>query len=375
MMNREVRRRWRLILGKESSSLQDGNQSQKLGSKDSMRDESLEYLYQREYKNRGDRSGGMEKGELAPATWLSRVRKVFPKTTTDYLQKQAIERYQLTQLLTDPEVLRKEKPNIDLVQTLLTFKNHLPEKTMVEVRRIIRTVCEELEQQLSQKVMTMFSSRRIRHKHGGHKQLNNMDWNASIRRSLKNYNQEYDSLILQQLYFYQRQNKQVPWDLYILVDQSGSMLSSIIHSAVLAAIFCGVGSLNTHLILFDTEVVDLTDQVGDPIENLLAVQLGGGTDIGYAVNYAASKVTNPKRSMFVVNSDFYEGGVTEVLYREIKNLKESEVHLLGLAALNNTDTPCYDEEIARVLVSLGMPVGAMTPDKLAQWVSDCMGAA
>ncbi len=375
MMNQEARRRWRLILGKDSESNHEQSQSQRLGEQDMARDQVLEYLFQREYQRRGGRQGGQDKGHLTPATWLGKVRKVFPQTTSEYLQKQAIDRYQMTQLLSDPEVLRQSTPNIELVQTLLTFRNHLPKSVMVEVRRIIRIVCEALEQKLAQKVLALFSSRRIRHKHGGHQQLSNLDWLTSIRRNLKNYNHDYDSVILQQLYFYQRQNKQVPWDLFILVDQSGSMFSSIIHSAVLAAIFCRVSSLNTHLILFDTEVVDLTGQVGDPVENLLAVQLGGGTDIGYAVNYAASKITQPKRSLFLLISDFYEGADPNCLYQAIRKLKESEVNLLGLAALDETDTPCFDEEIARTLVQLGMPVGAMTPNKLAEWVVQNIGAS
>ena len=179
------------------------------------------------------------------------------------------------------------------------------------------------------------------------------------------------------LFFLQRQQRKLPWEIIILVDQSGSMLDSVIHSAVLAAIFTGLRSLKTRLVLFDTQVVDVSDRVGDPVEVLLGVQLGGGTDIAQALSYAATKVNNPRRTMVVLISDFYEGGSAKQLLTTAKRLHDSGVKLLGLAALDQRAEPIraepdYDRELAQRLVNLGMEVGAMTPDQLAAWVGQVM---
>jgi hypothetical protein len=377
LTNPEVLRRWRLMLGKDSEDIISLNTGTNLVDLDAARDKALDYLYQREYDQRGlseDRSGSNDGTEITPALWLQGVRKIFPKTTIEVLQKQAIDRYQLLSLLTDVDVLQKASANLGLVQTLLSYRNHLSPDVMVEVRRIIRTVCEELEEALAQKVRARFSSRRLRHLYGGRSQLSNLDWNMSIRRNLKNYNVENDFLILQQLYFNQRQDKKIPWDLYLVIDQSGSMVSSIVHSAVLAAIFCSIAALNTHLILFDTSIVDLSGEINDPVETLLSVQLGGGTNIGKAMGYVADKIAQPHRSIVILISDFYEGVSVQPLYKHVEGMKESGVTMLGLAALNDQADPDYDEATARQLVKRGMDVGAMTPDRLAAWVASKVGS-
>ncbi len=359
---KEYERRWRLILGQDSN----GALPDSLNATDTARDHTLNYLYQREHQERG---AGLGETQITPTLWLQQVREVFPKSTVEVLQKQAIDRYRLTELLTDVNTLRQAEPNMALVQTLLSFRNQLSPEVMAEVRRIISTVCQEIEAALSQKVQAYFSSRKLRHQHGGRKQLCNLDWSRSIRRNLKNYNQEADLLILERMLFYKNEQDHVPWDLYIVIDQSGSMLDSLIHSAVLAAIFCRLAALKTHLILFDTSIVDLTDKVDDPVESLLAVQLGGGTDIGGAMGYVSELIIQPSRSLVVLISDFYEGGNPDYLYQQTTNMKESGVQLLGLAALNKDCNPDYDRNTARELTERGMSVGAMTPDHLAEWIA------
>lgn len=379
----EMQRRWRLILGKDAEgngkSDGEGGQSSKLDAIDLQRDQSLDYLYNREYQNRsqarGDKDSLGREGSLDPSsptavTWLNKTRQLFPKSTVDYLQKEAIDRYQMLSLLTDKEVLAKATPSIELIHTLLSFKNHLPKELMSEVRRVIQKVCAEIEDVLAQKVLSQFSSRRIRHLSGGRRQFTNLDWHRSIRENLHNYIEEEDSIILENLRFYQRQQQQIPWDLYIVIDQSGSMFDNVIHSAVLGSIFCRLRALKSHLILFDTNVVDMTEQMRDPVETLLAVQLGGGTDIGKAMRYTSDKINQPHRSIVVLISDFYEGANPAILFEEIKVMRDSGVKLLGLSALSSDTNADYCEHTARELVDLGMDIGAMTPDHLAKWIAD-----
>jgi uncharacterized protein with von Willebrand factor type A (vWA) domain len=159
------------------------------------------------------------------------------------------------------------------------------------------------------------------------------------------------------------------WQVIILVDESGSMVDSVIHAAVTAAIFFGIKTLRTHLCLFDTTVVDVTDQCQDPVESIMKVQLGGGTDIGGALAYAAGLVDNPRRTIVVLITDFYEGAPVERLLAVVKSLVESGVTLLGLAALDQRAEPNYDRATAESFVALGAHVAAMTPGELAQWVA------
>ena len=381
-------RRWRLILGEhseqplsESRPDADGTACQLLNPSDQRRDRALDYLYQREYQQRdaipGDdddfdidweRGSGSGKGALTAPTWLRQVRELFPKSTAQTLQKQALERYGLDELITDPEVLQSATPSLDLVGTLIACRSLLPAQSMLIARRIIRKVVHDLEQKLRQKVRNAVLGLRQRQNHGGRASLSNLDWTTTLRRNLKHYDQDHETLVLERLFFFQRNRRKLRWDIIVVVDQSGSMLDSVIHSAVLAAIFTGVDTLRTRLILFDTEVVDITDRVGDPVEVLLGVQLGGGTDIAKAMEYAAERVENPRRTMIVLVTDFYEGGDPTALRTTVDRLQQSGVTTLGLAALDDRAEPDYDHTLAQDLANRGMQIGAMTPDRLAEWV-------
>jgi Mg-chelatase subunit ChlD len=147
------------------------------------------------------------------------------------------------------------------------------------------------------------------------------------------------------------------------------MLDSVIHAAVTAAIFFGLKQVRTHLCLFDTSIVDVTEDCSDPVETIMKVQLGGGTDIGKALAYAATLVENPRNTIVILITDFFEGAPVQQLLTTTKNLIESGVTLLGLAALDEQAKPNYDRDIAQQMVNLGASVGAMTPGELAEWVA------
>lgn len=85
------------------------------------------------------------------------------------------------------------------------------------------------------------------------------------------------------------------------------MVDSVIHSAVMAACLWQLPGIRTHLVAFDTSVVDLTADVADPVELLMKVQLGGGTNIASAVEYGRQLIEQPAKSVIILVSDFYEG--------------------------------------------------------------------
>ena len=158
----------------------------------------------------------------------------------------------------------------------------------------------------------------------------------------------------------------------IAVDESGSMLPSIIHSAVMAGIFARLPMLTTHLVIFDTAVVDLTGRMDDPVETLMSVHLGGGTDIAKAVGYCKELITAPRRTIVVLVSDLCEGGSRQSLYRTCHDIVESGARLIALTALNEHSVPDYDRATAQTLADLGAHVGAMTPERLADFMAGIM---
>lgn len=400
-------RRWRLILGPaaETGAEEPNMQADAathargdlLDADDRRRDTLLDALYSREYDARerdgrendgewlddlerarrrsgssqrgGSRQGGRHSHGLDAPEWLRGVRRLFPARTAEYLQREGLQRYGLVELLANPEVLARATPDMALVRTLIACRSLLPDAAMGEARRIIRRVTADLEQRLAREVRARLAPRRLRGVRGGARKLSELDWPHTLRRNLRHYDIDSDALVLRELHFHARKHRHLPWELVLLVDQSGSMLDSVIHAAVLASVLCGVRTLKTRLVLFDTRIVDLGEQLQDPAETLLGVQLGGGTDIGAALRYAGACLQQPARSLVVLISDFHEGGDPDVLPHEARRLVAGGARLLGLAALDRASQPDYDRGMARRLAACGMPVAAMTPERLADWIA------
>ena len=363
-------RRWRLVLGEGSEDVFGGLSEEWL-----KRDRALAYLYGREYGasrnvRSGERSGDLGGSSLTIPEWINDVHDLFPRETVERIEKDALERYQLQELVTSPELLRRAKPSMTLLKAVLHTKHLMNDEVLKEARRLVRSVVQQLLEKLSRPVEAPFYGVRNRQRRSRVKLARNFDAARTIRHNLKNYDPKTKRLVIQEPWFFSRTRSQADkWSLFILVDQSGSMLDSVIHSAITAAIFWGISALKTRLILFDTNVVDVTYDCHDPVETLLKVQLGGGTDIGRALSYAASLVENPSHTIVILISDFYEGGPVERMLAHVHSLVESGVNFLGLAALDSQAKPTFDREIARRMVNLGAHVGAMTPGELAAWVS------
>jgi predicted metal-dependent peptidase len=237
-------------------------------------------------------------------------------------------------------------------------------------RDLVRRVVEQLMEKLARPMRQIFLGARDRKRRTQMRVARNFDARTTIRRNLTTYNLAEKRLYLRTPYFYSRIRRQSDrWQVIVLVDESGSMADSVIHAAVTAAIFVGIQSLKTHLVLFDTNIVDVTDHAGDPVETIMKVQLGGGTDIGSAMYYASSLVVNPRRTIIVLITDFYEGAPYYRLFNVTRELIESGVTILGLAALDERADPAYDEITGGQMAALGVHVAAMTPGQLAEWVA------
>ena len=370
MNNKDIEQlnKWRLMLGKYASDQISFGQ----GSARYMEMEDvLDYLYSREY---GEDSGVREeKGSLEDSNptvshWINKVRKLFPKETVEILEKQALDRYGMTELLTDREVLAKMEPNQELLKMILQLKGSMNRSVLEEAERIVKAVVKELMEKLEQRIKIGITGKLNRNSESVIKSSRNLDIKKTIAKNLKNYDKDREKLILDRVYFNSRVRKYNNWRIVIAVDESGSMLDSVIHSAVTAGIFAKLPMLVTRLVIFDTNVVDLSDHLDNPVETLMSVQLGGGTNIGQAVRYCEGLIDNPDKTIFVLITDLYEGGSVNELYATSRNIIESGAKMIVLTALDVNANPNYNRTVAARLVDLGAHVAAMTPEQLADWV-------
>lgn len=372
--------RWHLVLGRYAAARlppwEDGTCARQGAA--------LDFLYDREYAGRGGRpddSGerpdpaDKQPGSLDPSTpylvdWLHEVRELFPRETVETIQQHALDRYDLTGLVADPELLQSLEPSQELLRTLLTLRGQLDPSVLGEVRRIVRAVVEEIKRRIESEVRQALSGRLSQHRHSPMPVAANFDPRGTIRANLQHWDPERRRLMVADPKFFERNVRRLPWEVILCVDQSGSMCGSVINSAVMAGILAGLPSFRLKMVVFDTSVVDLSDAVDDPVELLLSVQLGGGTDIGQAVRYCAQLVENPHRAVLVLVTDFCEGGPESQLVAAVRRLAEDRVTMIGLAALDDEAHPAYDKRVAQQLADEGMHIAAMTPKALAGWLAE-----
>lgn len=362
--------RWRLVLGADKQRQGSGGNGiwgeaeAALGADGRLAgiDEALSFLYSEE------RSAGLGGSSPYVATWLGDIRRYFPRDVVAFLEKDAIELRGLKQLLLEPETLDHLEKDVGLVATILAFKNLMPERTRETARQVVREVVEELRKRLENQVRQTLLGTLRRDRHSPLPVARNLDLRRTIREGLKNYQPELGKVIPERVYFYANQQRYHEWKIVILVDQSGSMGESVVYSSIVAAVFASLSALDTRLVFFDTAVADVSDQLGDPVEVLFGTRLGGGTDIARAVRYGASLVTQPDKTIFLLITDFYEGGDANALLRELARLHESRVKVLGVLALNDRGRASFHEGLARQVASLGIPTFAATPGKLVEAV-------
>lgn len=356
-------RRWRLVLGGERA---DGTGVSLTGD-DARMDGALEKLYgggSDEGRSRpGRRSAGL--GDSAPsvARWLGDIREYFPSSVVQVMQKDAIERLDLTRLLLEPEMLDAVEPDVHLVGTLLSLNRVMPDRARESARAVVRTVVRDLERRLAQKTRSAVggaldrSARVLRPR-----RLADVDWERTIRANLRHYLPEHGTLVPERLIGYGRRQQAVKRDVVLAIDQSGSMAASVVYASVFGAVLASMRSLRTSLVVFDTNVVDLTDQLHDPVEVLFGTQLGGGTDINRAIAYCQGLVTRPNDTIMVLISDLYEGGIRDEMLRRVATLTAAGVQVVVLLALSDEGAPAYDHDNAAALAAMGVPAFACTPD-------------
>jgi len=370
--------RWRLILGRRA---EQANPAFRLGGKregDEPSDASLQralpagmgltaldralsFVY-----DSNERFGGT--GDSAPYVpqWLEQMRALFNQSTLAMVQRDAFERTGLAELLLQPEIVPRLQPDVRLAATILSFKEQIPDEVKQTARDLIRQVVDELRRKLETQIVQTVIGALQRNRYSPIRSARNLDWRRTLKSNLKNYLSERKTIIPERLYFWANEKRYRDWQIIILVDQSGSMANSAIYASLMACIFASLQVLETHLVVFDTSIVDLTPYLsGDPVELLFSLQLGGGTDIAQAVAYGASLVKRPEKCIFVLITDLYEGGDEAALLTRLRALRESKVQVLCLLALED-GKPVYHKTLARQVAALDIPTVAATPNKLLE---------
>ena len=367
----EAGRRWRLILGRYA---QQSLPSGQLTAQEAAIDQVLGYLYDREYTERGHRLQGGGSGASQPTaiTWLERTRQLFPKSTLERLQAQAVEHYGLTELLADPQAARTLEASPELAAALLRVRGKLNANLEAGLRTVIEKVVAQIVARIKMSFIMAISGHRNRQQRSMVASARNFDWRATVRANLSHYDQRNKRLLIDQARFNSRMKRRLQWDVILCIDQSGSMAGSVLYSAVCASILAGLPGINVRLIVFDTAVVDMSHLASDPVSVLMTVQLGGGTDIAGALAYCEQLVRTPKRTVLALVSDFEEGGSVQQLLATVTRLREAGVKLLGLAALDMQGDASFDRHIGAELANRGMNIAALTPDRFAEWLAEVM---
>ncbi len=368
--------RWRLVLGKAAEEL-DARCG--MSADDLAQDESLEWLYERgdeleerDIRERG--SGGGNSDKLSVPDWLNHIHRLFPRETIERLEKDAVEKYQIHEVVTNPEVLKRIEPNETLLRAVLLTKHLMNPDVLALARELVGKVIRKLMEKLARKVRYTFHGTRTRRRSRIHV-ARNFDARSTIRKNLGTYDPKTKRLTIKEPLFLSRKRTQMErWQLILLVDESGSMLGSVVHTAVTAACLWGIPGLKTHLCIWDTEVVDLTERITDPVETLMKVQLGGGNDAPKALDYARQLVENPRRTIIAIISDFYEGATAAGMISRVKSFVDQGTIVLGLCALDEKAYPAYDKDVARGLANVGAHVGAMTPGQLVNFIAERLRA-
>ena len=375
-MSDDAAKRLRLVLGRFA----DPALGRPLDGDEGMSDvdRHLGYLYDRAYSQGrgmrpGPRSAGLGASTLETPDWIAHLRDLFPKECLEVVERDALQRFGMTELLRDPAALEAVEPSEQMLKLIVQFRSQIPPEGREQARRIVDAVVKDLHRKLQLSVRPALTGALDRQRTSRLKIAANLDAWRTLRANLKNARATEGlegafTLGIDKLLFHARKRRHASWRVILLVDQSGSMLDSVVHAALMGAIFASVPEIDFRLVAFDTTVVDLTSIAHDPVEVLFSVQLGGGTLIERAVAYAATQVSQPRNTIVVLLSDFFEGGPPQQLYARVKDLIDSGVKVLGLAALNSSGEPEYDRQVAATLVALGMPVAAMTPLRLAEWI-------
>ena len=308
------------------------------------------------------RAGGLGGSSPRVARWLGDIRQYFPSTVVQVMQRDAIDRLDLRQLLLEKEMLETVEPDVHLVGTLLSLSRIMPQTTKATARVVVAKVVAEIERRIADRTRSAVTGALNRAARTRRPKPRDIDWNRTIAANLARYVPSHRTVIPERLVGYGRRQQVAARDIVLAIDQSGSMAPSVVYASVFGAVLASLRSLRTSVVAFDTAVADLSPLLADPVDVLFGTQLGGGTDINRAVAYCETLITRPRDTIFVLISDLFEGGDETAMRARLRALREAGVTVVALLALSDGGAPAYNPANAAYLESAGIPAFACTPD-------------
>lgn len=378
--------KWRLILGsiaqrdlplkKDQEFIQDigSSRSYSLGDLD----KCLEYVYdttedlvsnnkkKKKLQQNKNSWGNKDIVTLTAINWLNTAKKLFPENIYEIIQQDALSRGRLLALLQDDDFVAQIQPNIGLLATILTMKEQLQGKALDNAQLLVQSLVNKLKEHFMLQAQHAFYGKRDLHA-SPLKSFKNLDIKRIIKSNIKYYQADGDYIIPQNLYFMPKSVRAQQHDLFILVDQSSSMMDSYAYSAIVASVFAKLGCLNTSLVVYSSKVVDYSDDLDDVVQLLFKAQLNGGTMTCKALNYINPKISRPDKTIVVLISDLFDADYVSMV-RMIKEQLAQQVKFIVLPSLSDT-APSYNQRGAQELTTLGAHVALLSPDKLIDYLA------
>lgn len=373
MENKEILKRWRLILGSGCDEMINSlGGAAEMSADELLMDSALSQIYGND--SGANMTGTAGRGASSPklTKWLGDLRSLFASAEIKVIQNDAIERKGLKQLLFEPEMLNSLEPDISTASLLLMLKDQIPAKSKDNARQYIAKIVEDINRRLSDDIKRSVTAAMNRREHSPIPSASALDYKLTIRRNLKNYDPELKTILPEKFYFFERVSRSASRTVILDIDQSGSMGESAIYSSVMGCILASISSVKTHVVAFDTAVTDLTEMCSDPVDLLYGIQLGGGTDIEKSVAYCTELITEPEKTTMFLVTDLYEGGNRNGLIRRLGELKESGVNVIVLLAISDSGKPMFDESIAEKIAAFDIPCFACPPEKLPEMLETAL---
>jgi len=265
-----------------------------------------------------------------------------------------VKRMRLREVLADPALASRLTPSMSLIEQLLRDKNNLSGVALANAKSLIRRFVDEVAEVLRtqvEKTTVGALDRSVPPK----RVYRNLDLDRTIWKNLTNWDPEEERLYVDRLYYRHTARKTTPQRLIVVVDQSGSMVDSMVNCTILASIFAGLPKVDVHLIAYDTQALDLTPWVHDPFETLLRTNLGGGTDGTVAMALAQPKIAEPRNTVVVWISDFYEWRA-EPLFESMAAIHRSGAKFIPVGSVTSSGRGSVNPWFRERFKDLGAPV-------------------
>ncbi|MCP2315339.1 VWA domain containing CoxE-like protein [Nocardia amikacinitolerans] len=277
------------------------------------------------------------------------------RTVLGDLEADLVSRMRLREVLADPALSAQLTPSMSLIEQLLRDKTNLSGVALANAKSLIRRYVDQVAEVLRTQVQQTTAGtvdRSVPPK----RILRNLDVDRTIWKNLTNWNPDDERLYVDRLFYRQTAKRTVPARMIVVVDQSGSMVDSMVNCTILASIFAGLPKVDVHLIAYDTRAIDLTPWVHDPFEVLLRTNLGGGNDGPVAMAMAQPKIVDPTNTVLVWISDFYEFDRSQPLYESMQAVHRNGVKLIPVGSVNSSGQQSVNPWFRERFKAMGTPV-------------------